>query len=73
MILQLRDSLGASIVLVSHELPSIQAVADTCLYLDTQSHTQLALGTLQELLADGPEQVQRFLRRGEATSAVEAS
>lgn len=73
LILQLRDSLGASIVLVTHELSSIQAVADTCLYLDTQTHTQLALGTPQELLAHGPEQVQRFLRRGEAANALEAS
>ncbi|WP_172143503.1 MULTISPECIES: ABC transporter ATP-binding protein [Pseudomonas] len=73
LILQLRDSLGASIVLVTHELPSIQAVADTCLFLDNQTHTQIALGTLQELLADGPEQVQRFLRRGETAHRMEAS
>ena len=73
LILQLRDSLGSSIVLVTHELPSIQAVADTCLFLDDQTHTQIALGTLQELLADGPEQVQRFLRRGEAAHPMETA
>lgn len=69
LILQLRDSLGASIVLVTHELPSIFAVADTCLFLDNQSHTQIALGSPQELLAHGPQPVQRFLRRGEAAEA----
>ena len=54
------------IVLVTHELPSIYAVADTCLFLDNQTRTQIALGPLAELLEHGPETVQRFLRRGEA-------
>ncbi len=63
LILQLRDSLGSSIVLVTHELPSIFAVADTCLFLDAQAGTQLALGSPDELLAHGPEAVRRFLRR----------
>ncbi len=66
LILQLRDSLGSSIVLVTHELPSIYAVADTCLFLDNKTRTQIALGPLADLLEHGPETVQRFLRRGEA-------
>ena len=70
LILQLRDSLGASIVLVTHELASIRAVADTCLFLDAQSGTQLALGPLAELLEHCPHPtVQRFLRRGEWPAA----
>lgn len=68
LILELRDSLGASIVLVTHELPSIFAVADTCLFLDNQTHTQIALGPLAQLLEDGPPVVQHFLRRGESAS-----
>ncbi|QKE61956.1 ATP-binding cassette domain-containing protein [Aquipseudomonas campi] len=63
LILQLRDSLGSSIVLVTHELPSIFAVADTCLFLDGQTGTQIALGAPRELLANGPQEVQRFLGR----------
>ena len=39
LILQLRDSLGSSIVLVTHELPRIFTVADTCLFLDGQAGT----------------------------------
>ena len=66
LILQLRDSLGSSIVLVTHELPSIYAVADTCLFLDNKTRTQIALGPLADLLEHGPETVQRFLRREEA-------
>lgn len=72
LILQLRDSLGASIVLVTHELPSIYRVADTCLFLDNKTRTQIALGTLDELLTQGPEVVQRFLRRGETPAAGES-
>nr|WP_298142490.1 ATP-binding cassette domain-containing protein [uncultured Pseudomonas sp.] len=71
LILQLRDSLGASIVLVTHELPSIYAVADTCLFLDAETRTQIALGSVQQLLDDGPDQVQRFLRRGEGGRTME--
>jgi phospholipid/cholesterol/gamma-HCH transport system ATP-binding protein len=72
LILQLRDSLGASIVLVTHELPSIHAVADTCLFLDAETRTQIALGPVQQLLSDAPDQVQRFLRRGERGQSTEA-
>ena len=39
------------------------AVADTCLFLDGQAGTQLALGPPDELLAHGPEAVRRFLGR----------
>lgn len=71
LILQLRDSLGSTIVLVTHELPSIYAVADTCLFLDNKTRTQIAFGSLTELLDNGPETVQRFLRRGaKATEAL---
>lgn len=65
LILQLRDTLGASVVLVTHELPSIFRVADRCLFLDNQTRTQIALGPLDELLHHGPEKVQKFLMRGE--------
>lgn len=72
LILQLRDSLGASIVLVTHELPSIHRVADTCLFLDQQSRTQIALGSVSQLLAGAPAVVQRFLRRSGDIAGREA-
>ena len=73
LILELRDSLGASIVLVTHELPSIYRVADTCLFLDNQTRTQIAYGPLQQLLEQGPPVVRRFLQRGEGPAAAEES
>ena len=63
LVLRLSDSLGITFVVITHELPSIFAVADTCLFLDGQAGTQLALGPPDELLAHGPEAVRRFLGR----------
>jgi phospholipid/cholesterol/gamma-HCH transport system ATP-binding protein len=66
LILELRDSLGATIVMVTHELASIFAVGDNSVFLDPETKTQIALGAPKMLLAECPDaKVQRFLRRGE--------
>jgi phospholipid/cholesterol/gamma-HCH transport system ATP-binding protein len=44
LILNLRDGLGATIVLVSHELPSLFAIADDGVFLDAQTKTAIAHG-----------------------------
>ena len=44
LILQLRDTLGATFVVVTHELASIMAIADRCLMLDRDAHGAVALG-----------------------------
>src|SRR5438445_11299318 len=36
LILRLRDSLGTTIVVVTHELPSIFTIADTSIFLDAE-------------------------------------
>ncbi len=64
LILHLRHHLGTTIVMVTHELDSIFAVADRALYLDAQEKTMTALDTPSALLQHGPEPVRRFLRRG---------
>jgi phospholipid/cholesterol/gamma-HCH transport system ATP-binding protein len=66
LIMHLRDDLGTSVVMVSHELASIFALADRVLFLDAQTRTMTALGPPQELLNDGPPGVQSFLRRAPA-------
>jgi phospholipid/cholesterol/gamma-HCH transport system ATP-binding protein len=67
LILELRDSLGTTIVVVSHELASIFAIADRALYLDTDAKTQLAVGNPRELRDSSTEpRVRAFLTRGEA-------
>ena len=66
LILELRDSLGATIVMVTHELASIFTVGDNSVFLDPETKTQIASGAPKRLLAECPDpKVQRFLRRGE--------
>jgi phospholipid/cholesterol/gamma-HCH transport system ATP-binding protein len=66
LILALRDSLGATIVVVTHELASIFAIADDSILLDADSQSIIARGNPRELLeCSDDERVQRFLRRGE--------
>jgi phospholipid/cholesterol/gamma-HCH transport system ATP-binding protein len=66
LILSLRDSLGATVVIVSHELASIFAIGDDCVYLDTELRTISARGHPRQLLQAPPnENVRRFLTRGQ--------
>lgn len=44
LILELRDDLGATIVMVSHELPSLFAICDDGVFLGTASHSAIAHG-----------------------------
>jgi phospholipid/cholesterol/gamma-HCH transport system ATP-binding protein len=64
LILQLRDSLGTTVVVVTHELASIFAIADRALFLDAQQKTMTALGPPAELRDAGPPTVREFLNRG---------
>lgn len=64
LILQLRDSLGMTMVIVSHELASIFSIATNSIMLDVATKTLIANGTPLELLESGNEYVQKFLRRG---------
>jgi phospholipid/cholesterol/gamma-HCH transport system ATP-binding protein len=66
LILELRDSLGATIVMVTHELPSIFAIADDSVFLDAETRTQLATGDPRRLLVESADpKVREFLTRGE--------
>jgi phospholipid/cholesterol/gamma-HCH transport system ATP-binding protein len=67
LILELRDSLGTTIVVVTHELASIFAIGNSAVFLDADSKTQLATGHPAELRDAHPNHVVRnFLRRGRA-------
>jgi phospholipid/cholesterol/gamma-HCH transport system ATP-binding protein len=70
LILRLRDSLGSTIVIVTHELASIFAVANNSIFLDTATRTQGAIGNPTELRdhSENPA-VRLFLRRGEESSS----
>jgi phospholipid/cholesterol/gamma-HCH transport system ATP-binding protein len=66
LILELRDSLGATVVVVTHELASIFTIGNNSVFLDPDAKTMTASGDPKELLAHCPDpKVQAFLRRGE--------
>jgi phospholipid/cholesterol/gamma-HCH transport system ATP-binding protein len=66
LILELRDSLGSTIVVVTHELASIFAIGNNSIYLDVDSGTMTASGDPKKLLAESKDpRVRRFLTRGE--------
>jgi len=68
LILELRDSLGSTIVVVTHELASIFAIGDNSVFLDPETKTMIATGSPRTLLAESDDpKVQAFLTRGEST------
>jgi len=73
LILALRDSLGCTVVIVTHELASIFAIGNNSVFLDAEQRTQIAGGDPRELLehCEIPK-VRTFLRRGETGEEVES-
>ncbi|MDX2493371.1 MAG: ATP-binding cassette domain-containing protein [Desulfuromusa sp.] len=64
LIMELRDSLGATIVIVSHELESIFTVGDDSIFLDPDEKTIIASGPPKELLEKSSDpRVLNFLTR----------
>ena len=65
LILRLRDCLGTTIVVVTHELPSIFAIADTSIFLDAETKRVIAHGSPRELVKEGKSdpKVRDFLLR----------
>lgn len=74
LILQLRDSLGATFVVVTHELASIFTIGDNSVFLDPITRTMRASGSPRELLKHSTDPaVQQFLRRGEVSATANLS
>lgn len=72
LILRLRDSLGSTVVIVTHELASIFAVANNSVFLDTATRTLGAIGDPKNLRdhSDNPA-VRIFLNRGDDPESSE--
>lgn len=67
LILSLRDTLGTTIVVVTHELASIFAIGDNSVFLDPETKTMLATGSPKKLLAESTDpKIIQFLTRGES-------
>jgi phospholipid/cholesterol/gamma-HCH transport system ATP-binding protein len=66
LILELNESLGTTMVVVTHELASIFAIGSNSVFLDVSKRTMTATGNPKQLLAETQDPVLRlFLTRGE--------
>ncbi len=64
LIVELKESLGATIVVVTHELDSILAIGTDSVFLDYESKTMIAGGHPRKLLNESQDpRVRRFLTR----------
>ena len=73
LILQIRDSMGGTVVIVTHELASIFTIATNAVFLDAETKTQLDCGDPRRLLHHSEhETVRNFLARGELGLARDA-
>jgi phospholipid/cholesterol/gamma-HCH transport system ATP-binding protein len=66
LILELRDGLGATVVLVTHDLDSILTIADNAVFLDAETHTAIEHGSPKLLRTGENASVRAFLSRGNA-------
>jgi len=65
LILEINKSLGTTIIVVTHELPSLFAIGKNSIFLDKTIQTISARGNPNELLKNPPnKQVYEFLTRG---------
>jgi phospholipid/cholesterol/gamma-HCH transport system ATP-binding protein len=66
LILELRDSLGTTIVVVTHELASIFTIGNNSVFLDADTKTMIANGDPKMLLKESQNsKVHEFLTRGD--------
>jgi len=65
LILEIRDSLGATVVVVTHELASIFSIGNNGVFLDNETKTMLAVGDPREMLETSRDpKIIEFLTRG---------
>lgn len=66
LILELRDSLGATVVVVTHELASIFTIGNNGVFLDAEKKTMTATGDPKKLRDEATDpKLHAFLTRGE--------
>ena len=65
LVLEIRESLGSTIVVVTHELASIFAIGNNSIYLDLEAKAIIARGNPKKLLEESQDPIVRaFLTRG---------
>ncbi len=69
---EISGGLGATVVIVTHELASIFAIAGNCVFLDAETKTMIATGNPRDLLEHSADpKVRRFLTRGESDGGTQ--
>ena len=70
LVLSLRDGLGITVVLVTHELESLYSIADRMIFLDGETHRPEAIGSPAELARSADShKVRDFLTRRAGVTA----
>ena len=65
LMMEINQNLNTTLVVVTHELQSIFAIANNSIYLDSATKTITAFGNPHEILKNPPnERVRQFLTRG---------
>jgi phospholipid/cholesterol/gamma-HCH transport system ATP-binding protein len=73
LILELRDSLGTTVVVVTHELASIFMIADDAIFLDADTRTMRVQGNPRELLKHSHDtKLRAFLTRGDPSGTAQS-
>lgn len=73
LILQLKGSLGTTVVVITHELASIFTIGNNSIFLDTETKTMIASGNPKRLLEECKNTtVRRFLTRGASEPTTKA-
>ena len=73
LIVELQSSIGATVVMVTHELPSISGIATNSVYLDAVSKTMIAYGDPRTLRDQSDQAVVRQFLSRSASSEEESS
>ena len=64
LILDLRDGFGVTVIMVSHELPSLLGICDDGVFLDAEAKTAIAWGSPRSLLENNEQpEVRAFMHR----------
>jgi phospholipid/cholesterol/gamma-HCH transport system ATP-binding protein len=65
LIVEVNQGLGTTVVVVTHDLPSIFAIATNSIFLDTEAKTMIGYGPPRDLLENSHDpRIIRFLTRG---------
>jgi phospholipid/cholesterol/gamma-HCH transport system ATP-binding protein len=65
LIIEIKETLGSTVVVVTHELPSIFAIGNNSVFLDPETRTMIASGDPKMLREESKDpKVRKFLTRG---------